>query len=362
MNRPVLFSFFLSIAILAGCAPGPGQIITPVLSFDDKLYGEFMEQKLQQISAVMNAVEERNLGVEKDLDWLSWAYTKLNIRKLHDIPPGSYKEYSKYLDSSRSVYISVHPSYYPFFHSGKMPVARDPFDIKEHIVDLFINEPPGNAVTRLLQEQQKNEKNFLEYLTMDEKLVILLLPRNYTAARGYAYSRHMDEYARYLNGIANGSPSIVYMESESASSGRLLSEDLILLISFLETIGAKSVLIGGGYVGRCQKEFYTYVTRYSFRSRYCIVPELSSFSPEDITETAAGGFLEDERLDLKASSAFVLSKTPGNTNIQHLPAQFVNAVLNVAGTNKRDNVLPSNSTTGQQTELQSDEMKIVHAR
>jgi len=83
-------------------------------------------------------------------------------------------------------------------------VARDPLDLKDSIVDMFLKEPQGKTVMRLEQEQQRNEKNFLEYLTMDEKLVIVLLPRNYRTANSYTYRDSIDEYARYLNEIANG--------------------------------------------------------------------------------------------------------------------------------------------------------------
>jgi len=347
MKRHFLFPLLFCIAALAGCASVPAPTVAPALPLDDKSLGELIEQKQQHIAAVMETVEKRNQDVEKNPFWLSWAYSKLNIRKLNDIPSGSYGEYTKYIDSNKSVYVFVHPSYYLFFHSKKPQVTRDPLNLRDSIVDVFLKEPPRKSVMQLEQEQQRNEKNFLEYLTMDEKLVILLLPRNYRTAGNYTYKNSNDEYARYLNEIANGSPSILYMESESASVGRLLSEDLIVLLSFLEAIGAKSVLIGGGYVGRCQKEFYSYVTKYSFGSNYFIVPELSTFSPEDITENAARSLIENDRINLKASSEFVLNKTPSDTNLQHLPPQFINNVINVATAKSSDSAPPNNNKESQ---------------
>ncbi len=362
MKKHILFPLLFCFAVLAGCASEPTQTVTSALPFDDKSLGEFMEQKQQHIDSIMDAVEKRNQDVEKNPFWISWAYSKLNIRKLHDIPASSYHEYAKYIDSNKSVYIFVHPSYYLFFHSRKPQVTRDPLDLKDSLVDLFLKEPPKKAVMRLEQEQQRNEKNFLEYLTMDEKLVILLLPRNYRTANSYTYMNSNDEYARYLNEIANGSPSILYMESESASVGRLLSEDLVVLLSFLEAIGAKSVLIGGGYVGRCQKEFYGYVTKYSFGCNYFIVPELSTFSPEDVTEITASSFIENDQINLKASSEFVLNKTPSTTNLQHLPPQFINNVLNVATTKNRDSGLPNNKEPQLNTNVTTEPAVLKDAR
>lgn len=361
MKQYILFSLLFCIAVFAGCASGPTQIVTPALPFDDKSLGEFMEQKQQHIGSVMDSVEKRNQDVEKSPFWISWAYSKLNIRKLHDLPTGSYGEYAKYIDSNKSVYIIVHPSYYLFFHSRKPQVTRDPLDLKDSVVDVFLKEPPRKAVMRLEQEQQRNEKNFLEYLTMDEKLVILLLPRNYRTANNYTYKKSNDEYARYLNEIANGSPSVLYMESESSSVGRLLSEDLIVLLSFLEAIGSKSVLIGGGYVGRCQKEFYSYVTKYSFGSNYFIVPELSTFSPEDLNENTARSFIENGRINLKISSEFVLNKTPSDTNLQHLPPQFINTVINIATAKNTDSQFPDNKEAQLNTDTvrETEEIKNV---
>jgi hypothetical protein len=362
MKKHSLFSLLICIVVLAGCASGPTQTVTPALPFDDKSLGEFMEQKQQHISSVMEAVEKRNQDIEKNPSWISWAYSRLDIRKLHDIPSESYSEYARYLDNNKSVYIVVHPSYYLFFHSKKPRVTRNPLDLNDSIVDLFLKDSPKEAVMLLEQEQQRNEKNFLEYLTMDEKLVILLLPRNYRTAGSYSYRYSNDEYARYLNEIANGSPSILYMESESASVGRLLSEDLIVLLSFLEAIGAKSVLIGGGYVGRCQKEFYGYVTKYSFGSNYFIVPELSTFSPEDITESTALGFFENDRINLKTSSEFILTKTQSNTNLQHLPPQFINTVINVAAIKNKGNGFPNDKEPQLNTNVTREPAEMIHAQ
>jgi hypothetical protein len=291
----------------------------------DILSAELLEEKKRTIRDVMDAVEERNRGIEADTEWINWAYQGLSIAKLNTLSPEQYERYRTYVDHG-SVYIFVHPSYSLFFHTKKPRSFRGPADLRS-IVDSFLESSPDTVVTLLEQEQLKIEKNFIEFLTTEEKLVILVLPRDYLHAMNYGYLQGPDEYARYLNGIANGSPAILYIESESSSSGRLLADDLIPLLSFLKAVGAQTTLIGGGYVGRCQKEFYQYVTNFTTADRYYIVPELSTFSPEDIAEEAASGFIENSRLNLQACAAFVRLRTQGDVRIRHLPPHYRDFLL-----------------------------------
>jgi len=316
----------LCIALITGCAPRQTartvNIITPV----DTLATNLLEQKKGHIKQVIDAVEERNREVEKTPGWIDWAYQGLTIAKLNDISADRYEHYRKYVDNG-SVYIFVHPSYYLFFHAQNPRFVRGPDDLSNSIVDIFLQNSPYNAVTQLEQEQQKNEKSFMEYLTTGEKLVILILPRDYLHSANYGYIHGPDEYARYLNGIANGASSILYIESASSSSGKLFADDLIPLLSFLKAVGARTVLIGGGYVGRCQREFYQYVTNFEFAGTYYLVPELSTFSPEDISEKTASGFIGNFKLNPQSRDEFVLLHTPGDVNIQHLPPQYTDTVL-----------------------------------
>jgi hypothetical protein len=277
----------------------------------------------------MQQIEKRNNEIEKNRAWIDWAYSGLAVRSLNDLPPGSYRDYAGFVEN-RSVYIFVHPAYYPFFHSKRPGNIRTADNFSDSIADVFLKQTFADPVMRIEQEQLRNEKNFIEYLSTDNKLVILILPRNYSKADNYKYNSGQDEFARYLNGIANGSRSILYIESETSSSGRLLTEDLIVLLSFFEALGIDSVMIGGGYVGRCQKEFYNYISGYTLGGQYYLVPELSTFSPDDITEKAAKKFLAGERIDIQSSSEYVLARTPGNTNIQHLSRLLLDNVLNIS--------------------------------
>lgn len=318
----------LSIAFLAACAPQQTKRNANTISTADALSAGLLDQKKAAVRKVLAAVDKRNREIETRPDWIDWAYQGLAIPRLNDIPPERYRQYRKYVDNG-AAYIFVHPSYYPFFHAKKSRTMRKAYELDESIVDLFLQSTADSPVMQLEQEQQRNEKNFIEYLTTEEKLVILVLPRNYSHSSNFEYAKSRDEYARYLNGIANGSPSILYMESESSSSGRLLSDDLIPLLLFLETVGAKEVLIGGGYVGRCQKEFYQYMTNFA-PGNYFIVPEISTFSPADLSDAEASRFIGSFKADLRPFAEFVLLKTPGDVSIRHLPPEYVDLIFHAA--------------------------------
>lgn len=311
---------------MAGCAPQQTTRGEPAGIPDDILSTELREQKERTIRNVMAAIDERNHGIETDTEWIDWAYQGLSLANLNTLSPDQYERYRKYVDHG-SAYIFVHPSYSLFFDAKKPGFLKRSADRHGSIVDSFLETSPDTAVAVLEQEQLKFEKNFIEYLTTEEKLVILVLPRDYRHAMNYGYTEGPDEYARYLNGIANGSPAILYLESESSSSGKLLADDLIPLLSFLKAVGAETMLIGGGYVGRCQKEFYQYMTNFTAADRYYIVPELSTFSPEDISEETAAGFIENSRLNVQACAAYVKFRMQGNVRIRHLSPQYRDFIL-----------------------------------
>jgi len=318
----------LSIAFIVACSTQQTARNVNTIRTADALSADLLDQKKAAVREVLAAVDKRNREIETRPDWIDWAYQGLAIPRLNDISPERYQQYRKYVDNG-AAYIFVHPSYYPFFHAKKPRTLRKAYEPDESIVDLFLHSTADSAIIQLEQEQQRNEKKFIEYLTTAEKLVILVLPRNYSHSSNYGYAKSRDEYARYLNGIANGSPSILYMESESSSSGRLLSDDLIPLLLFLETVGAKTVLIGGGYVGRCQKEFYQYMTNFA-PGDYSIVPEISTFSPTDLSETEASRFITSFKTDLQPFAEFVLLKTPGEVNIRHLPPEYFDLIIHTA--------------------------------
>ena len=82
------------------------------------------------------------------------------------------------------------------------------------------------------------------------------------------------------------------MTSKNSSSGNIAQDDMINLFAFLKSVKADRILIGGGYVGRCQGEFYNELTSFRGAERIYIVPEISTISPLDISTQEAAAALE----------------------------------------------------------------------
>ncbi|SPP99472.1 hypothetical protein NBG4_10006 [Candidatus Sulfobium mesophilum] len=88
------------------------------------------------------------------------------------------------------------------------------------------------------------------------------------------------------------------------------------LFSFLRNIKTNRILIGGGYIGRCQKEFFNHLTTYVEKVDIYIVPEISSTSPDGISSVKAGEMLEAlRRGDYRQIAEFIVEKTDGRANI-----------------------------------------------
>lgn len=90
-----------------------------------------------------------------------------------------------------------------------------------------------------------------------------------------------DEYARYLNDITTMSESIVYVECREAGNGFVENQDLEMLAAFLKHAGAKNILLGGGYLGRCVDGFYRSIRKHYPYEQIYFAPELSAIRPND---------------------------------------------------------------------------------
>lgn len=284
----------ITLTVVSSCASTP-----VVSSIGSTVIRPPMSQSAvsQKDKALVSKIMERNTLVEDQQDWIEESYEGLKIRRLNNVSEREYKNYKQYLDEGK-VYILVHPAYYSFFHRKRRfsTEKKDGTFYKKNIVERFISKKPKDLVTSVMQAQERRSRDFIEYKSTEGKLLILILPKNYARFKGYAYRKDRDEFMRYLNEVTNMSKSVLFVESRSARRGYLYEEEMLRLMEFLVNIDAKTVLVGGGYVGRCLEDFYMdFVEEYGMDGVY-VVPELADISPRELSRKLA------KRLMLKDGS------------------------------------------------------------
>jgi len=200
------------------------------------------------------------------------------------------------ISQSSDVYIMIHPAYSVFFR------------------DLNKNKY-SDATYDLLKAQFNNEANMIADRAMAGKNVILVVPGDYPDD-----SLSPQSYVSYLNTVTAGAKSVYYVLSETSSSGTLPMEEMVNLYQFLQTVKAGKVMIGGGYIGRCQREFYNQLSTYLDSANMYFVPEISSISPDDVSEGEALTILSSlQRQDYTPVKLFIDKKTGGKANIMSIP-------------------------------------------
>jgi hypothetical protein len=214
-------------------------------------------------------------------------YGRLKILSLDDIPEERYAEYKRYVNNG-AAYVIVHPSYYLFFHNynkKKVVVERPRWNFSKNTVDIFIDEYPAgkSKILNYMKEMERRERDFLKKASARERLVILVLPPDYLNHPEYPY-RKLDEFARYINEATGGSPSVIYLDSESHKRGFLTFDTAPRLNRFLKAAEVKTLLLGGGYVDLCLKDFYESALNLKDIEKVEIVQELSVDSPDYLRE------------------------------------------------------------------------------
>jgi len=259
------------------------------------------------VGALINAIEGRNMTAEDSPEWIKESYAGLKIRSMNTIAEKEFDQYAKYLDHG-TVYFIVHPAYFPFFQLG-LPAGG--VDEKQNVIERFLSAKPVSAKFAALQSQERELRDFLEYKSTEGRLIILVLPKNYMKFKAYRYRNGPDEYARYLNEATNGSDSVIYMESRTATRGYLHEETLIRLLEFLLAINPSRVVVGGGYVGRCLEDFYTDMVENFDPEKVFVAAELAAVSPKELSNKIAGRLLKgngdidaDTAADLLRSGAY----------------------------------------------------------
>jgi hypothetical protein len=252
-------------------------------------------KSMQKHTDLMRKINERNAAVEDSQKWISDAYKSIKLRKLNNIPKTEYANYKKYAGKGKRLYVIVHPAYYTFFGKGDMsehPLRRD----LEKLQDIFSEGgtlPENNLVERLydkmafdetlyvMQEQERLLRDFVEVYSTKKVLMLLILPRNYQKSL-YGYNKGHDEFARYINEITNESDSVIYMDSVTVSNGALTYDDVDVLMEFIEANEIRTIVLGGGYVGRCLEGLYESILDPFGYDHIYMVPEITAVSPDDI--------------------------------------------------------------------------------
>lgn len=253
-------------------------------------------KEIGKYTQMMKDINARNAAIEDSQEWIAKSYESFMIRKLNDIPRQEYSRYKKYAGTKSRIYIIVHPAYYTFF--GETNLAEHPLitDIEKLKVNTSNREdfPEKNLVERLyekmafedtlfvMQEQERMLRDFVEVYSTQNALILLVLPRNHKQHPLYVSKDGYDEFTRYINEITNESDSVLYMESATSSSGGLTFKDLEMLITFLDDLDIRTIVLGGGYVGRCLDGFYENMLDSFGYDHIYMVPEIVAVSPVDI--------------------------------------------------------------------------------
>jgi len=197
----------------------------------------------------------------------------------------------------KTVTIMVHPAYSLFFREERRSKYTE-------------------AKYDLLKFQLDSEVRFISEIARSGNPLILVLPGNFLKESIAPLS-----YTYYLNDAVGTGASVFYLTSESWTNGTLPTESMITLYGFLQKVGAKRMLIGGGYIGRCQREFYNQVSAYLDNVTAYIVPEISSISPDDISDREAAEILASlRRKDYSPVRQFIEDKSHGAAEVLQLPA------------------------------------------
>ncbi len=196
------------------------------------------------------------------------------------------------------IYVIVHPAYGVFFQN-------------------LDREQLAEVKYRLLKKQFETEKKFIAEQAASGATLILVLPGK--TADG-DFPRTYPFYRSYLNTTAGTGSSVFFIYSDTSSSGAIPQDEMMSLYYFIRGLKPARVMVAGGYIGRCQREFYNELTNYIEKTQVFIVPQLSTISPDDVTEEEAEQILRGlEQQDYSLVKKFIDKRTGATVNILPLP-------------------------------------------
>ena len=200
--------------------------------------------------------------------------------------------------STPEVYVIVHPAYAIFFQTpGKENFAE--------------------AKYRLMKKQFETERDFIAARAASGATTILVLPGKSSDG---AFPAIYPSYREYLNRTAGAGSSVSFIYSETSSSGAIPQREMLSLYYFIRALRPERVMVAGGYIGRCQKEFFNELTNYLEKSQVFIVPQLSTISPDDVTDQEAEQLLNGlEKQDYTLVKQFIEKRIGTSVPIKPLP-------------------------------------------
>jgi len=204
------------------------------------------------------------------------------------------------MPEDRSLFVIVHPAYYFFVQRKAARWQRE-------------NDP---VVYDFMLRQMANERNFIHRAGRNGVPVLLVLP-------GKKYSK---PYMEYINSLSRDSDSVVLLRSRSRNVGELTREDTRAFKTLVGKLGVQRVLLGGGYIGRCQEHVYKAVSLVLDTSKVSIGPEISAFAPKDISaETLQWLSLPDGTLNRQEMTTFIdahrMNRAGEHANVTYVSAR-----------------------------------------
>ncbi|MBI5633980.1 MAG: hypothetical protein HZA15_10935 [Nitrospirae bacterium] len=300
-----LFSLLLGLSSLLGCAQ------TVRNSGDVQYY--FTHTRLKndaekaKVVQLLQDINQEHSKAKTSGEALRDLYSGLKIKKLTDLKPEEYAGYRQYVPSAgemKRVYFIVHPAYYVFFANTMPFVSKE--DIQgfptKNLVERFYETASYSGLDmnlEVMQEQERALRDFLEVMSAQKTLVILILPKDANKHFSYGYKDGIDEYVRYLNEITHGSESVLYLESTDYAFGTIDDQDMNTLSAFIKEMNANTLLLGGGFVGRCMNSFFESMEKKFQADTMFVIPEVTAIASVDIIDDDWNPLVKDGKLNFR---------------------------------------------------------------
>lgn len=298
-RQGIFWIFFLAIVLsVSGCVPSGRKADEVVYYFSSKKLGS-NEEKAQAMKLIRD-LNAQSAGENKTQPFLENLYSGLHIRDLRDLGPQDYDKYRQYLDfDGSSVYVIIHPGFYSFFNRALVdfssPVDRGRLPARNIVEKLYEKMSFNDDPLQIMQEQEIVLRDFIKVMSARRRLLLLIVPGgDYREKFTYGYSQGFDEYVRYINELAGGADSVVYLPSVDFNSGGLDGQGKDAVDRFLKAVKVKNVLIGGGFVGRCTESFAKSLREVFPEENMYLIPEIMSVSDFDIGGAFGGNLLTKE--------------------------------------------------------------------